>query len=403
MSEKRFLVVIPTRNRSELAAAAVKSVLDQKDCRAEIIVSDNSTDAHEAAKLSEFCSTLDVSRVRYIRPSEPLPMTEHWNWAMSEALRLSPASHIIYLTDRLFLKPFALKTLDEIVNLYPEKAITYSWDLINDLGSPVVSFQLVRTEKLYEVSSRDLLNLAAESFFNYSLPRMLNCCCPRTIIEAVREKYGYYFFSDNPDFNFAYMCLEIEDSILFYDCPLIISYGLGVSNGTSFQRGIFNKTETTKDFIKTAKFGGDTDPLLSKLPVSVARFIAYEYNLIKQISGSGKFKDLNKDKLLRKLLESVILYEDRREKGKALRQIFLINKLKFPAYLLRVYPAVYARRLRNKLTSKLKSSAAFDIIKHHRSLDEAIGEIIDNPRLPTSTRAFFESRIGRSPREVKKK
>jgi hypothetical protein len=232
---------------------------------------------------------------------------------------------------------------------------------------------------------------------------MLNCCCPRKIIEAVHKKYGYYFFSDNPDFNFAYMCLEIEDSVLFYDCPLIISYGLSVSNGTSFQRGLFNKTETTKDFIKSAKFGSDTNPLISKLPVSVARFIAYEYNLIKQLSGSGKFKDLDEGKLLRKLLESVIFYEDNREKTKALRKIFLINRIKFPAYLLRVYLTVYTQRLINKLKSKTGAATSFDIIKPHQSLDEAISDIIGNPRLPTSSRAFFESRIGRSPREVEKK
>src|SRR5687768_15318968 len=182
MAEKRFLVVIPTRNRSELAVNAVNSVLNQQDGSAEVIVSDNSTERGEADKLSKFCSELGDRRVRYIRPPEPLPMTEHWNWAMSEALSLSRASHIIYLTDRLFLKPFALKTLAEIINQYPEKAVSYSWDLINDISLPVVSFQLIRTEKLYEVSSQDLLDLAAESFFNYSLPRMLNCCCPRKII-----------------------------------------------------------------------------------------------------------------------------------------------------------------------------------------------------------------------------
>src|SRR5687768_1887755 len=126
MDEKRFLVVIPSRNRSELAVNAIKSVINQQDCRAEVIVSDNSTDTEEAAKLSKFCSELGNRQVRYIRPPESLPMTEHWNWAMREALRLSQASHIIYLTDRLFLKPFALKTLDEIINLYPEKAVSYS-------------------------------------------------------------------------------------------------------------------------------------------------------------------------------------------------------------------------------------------------------------------------------------
>ena len=402
MNDKGFLVVIPTRNRADLAINAVNSVINQQDCRVEVIVSDNSTDNEEVAKLSEFCLEIGDNRVRYIRPSEPMAMTDHWDWAMNEALNLSRASHIMYLTDRLILKPFALRDISGIVNLYPEKVISYSWDLINDISLPFISFQLIRTGKLYEVSSQDLLDLAAESFFNYSLPRMLNCCCPRKIIEAVREKYGKCFFSDNPDFNFAYTCLEIEDSVLFYDYPLIISYGLSVSNGTNFSRGLFNKTDTTKDFIKNAKFDSDTNALVANLPVSVTKFIAYEYNLVKQISGSSKFKDLDEDKLLRKLMGIIILYEDNQEKSKGLKKIYLINKIKFPAYVLQVYLSVYTQRLINKLKSKMESTTSFDIIKTHQSLDEAMNDIISNPRPPTSTRAFFEARIGRAPNEVER-
>jgi hypothetical protein len=399
MQYKSLLVVIPTRNRAEFAINAIKSVLNQDERNVEVVVSDNSTQESEVEKLYAFCQESTDDRLRYIRPFAPLPMTEHWDWAMSEVLNISQASHITYLTDRMIFKPFALRELAEIVNLYPENVISYSWDLINDITLPIISFQLIGTKKLFRISSQDLLNSLSESIFNYSLPRMLNCCCPRAVLEAVKEKYSYYFFSANPDFNFANKCLDIEDSILFYDYPLIFSYGASVSNGTNFLKGLFNKTDTTKDFIKNTKFE-ETTELIEKLPLSVTKHISYEYNLVKQLSNNSKFKNLDEGKLLRKLLGVVLFYEDKKEKSKALKDIFLINKKKFPLYVSQTYLDIYSKKIIHKILLGINFSNAIEIIKHHQSLEEAIEYLVKNPRLPTSSKLYLKIRLGGSPHEL---
>jgi hypothetical protein len=243
------------------------------------------------------------------------------------------------------------------------------------------------------------MDLAAESVFNYSLPRMMASCCTRATVERIKEKYGSLFFSDAPDFNFAYTCLTVEDSILFYDYPLTISYGFRVSNGTTFNRGVFNKESTTKDFIKTTKFAG-INGLVSRLPLSTTKIIASEYVRIKKDSELGSLKELNEDKLLRNALSYVIFYEDSREKLKALREIYAINKMKFPVHLAYTYFTAYKLRGMTKLKSKMGSEDAFDIMKRHQSLAEAMTEIINHPRASTNSRDFFDIRIGRFPREL---
>lgn len=400
MGNNKIVVVVPTRNRSELAVNAINSLLTQEGCApADIIVSDNSTDEKDLARLSEFCRSLDNPLVQYVRPPEPFSMSDHWNWIMDKALEMSEANYVSYLTDRIVLRPTALRELTDIITLYPEKAVSYSWDMIKDDSRPVVSFQLIRTGKLYEVTSQDLLDLGAESVFNFSLPRMMNMVCPRKIVEAVKAKHGRLFFTDNPDFNFAYTCLDIVDSILFYDYPLMISYGSGVSNGTTFFKGKFGTTDATKHFMQTTKFD-QIGEFVSKLPLSAVKHIAYEYDLAKQLSESGKFKELDEDKLLRRLLSVVMFYEDKQEKRRSLKQIYSINKAKFPWHFIYTYFNSYKLRGITKLKSRMGSKDALDLIKHHQTLEEAMSEIIDTPRDVTNSRDFFDLRIGRAPREL---
>ena len=100
-----LLIVIPTRNRANFAINAINSVLEQENCNLEVIVSDNSTDEADILKLSSYCHQLDDKRLRYICPPKPLTMAQHWDWAMRQALQISSANHIAFLTDRtLFAK-----------------------------------------------------------------------------------------------------------------------------------------------------------------------------------------------------------------------------------------------------------------------------------------------------------
>src|SRR6266571_4565569 len=108
-------VVIPTRNRANLAQAAIKSVLDEGLSQVTILVSDNSTDDAGARALQAHCEALDPRLVRYIR----------------RALEPTGSSHFLYLTDRMVFKPGALGALVERARHFPDKVISYNTDRID--------------------------------------------------------------------------------------------------------------------------------------------------------------------------------------------------------------------------------------------------------------------------------
>src|SRR5438045_4065205 len=104
MSDDGLVVVIPTRNRSDLARNAVESVISQVDCAVDVFVSDNSTTSESRSDLSSYCHELGNERLRYLAPPAPLPMAKHWDWAMQQALSLYDSAHFTFLTDRMLFK-----------------------------------------------------------------------------------------------------------------------------------------------------------------------------------------------------------------------------------------------------------------------------------------------------------
>src|SRR4051794_10821383 len=104
LSYNGVVVVIPTRNRADLAINAIRSVLTQPGCDVQVLVSDNSTTDEDAGTLIRFCEQLKDERLRYIRPPESMSMSVHWEWAMQQALHLYSANHFSYLTDRMIFR-----------------------------------------------------------------------------------------------------------------------------------------------------------------------------------------------------------------------------------------------------------------------------------------------------------
>src|SRR4051794_37153655 len=108
-------IIIPTRNRSDLAMRAIRSTLDSTpNDRVQVLVSDNSTEESEIATLGNFCRDLHDDRVDYIRPPEPLRMADHWEWAIRQALDRYDASHLTILADRRIYRRGGLHELCDL-------------------------------------------------------------------------------------------------------------------------------------------------------------------------------------------------------------------------------------------------------------------------------------------------
>jgi hypothetical protein len=251
-----LVVVVPTRNRADLAVRAVRSAVEQEGPVA-VIVSDNSTDLVQARALEAECDALIASSGRpliYLRPGRDLPMSEHWEWARLRAQELRPTDHVTYLTDRTVLKPGAARRLLEIVHDHPARVITYNNDLVDDSGGKPVLRRETWSGAVTRVPSRRLLELTAALVLVRPLPRMLNTLVPAAVLERLAQTYDRVFESVAPDFCLCFRILQQESEILYLDEPLTVMHGLARSNGNSISRGV--RTPDTVDFLGKARSGG---------------------------------------------------------------------------------------------------------------------------------------------------
>jgi hypothetical protein len=317
MNKIKLAVIVPTRNRAELAINAVNSAL-AFCCSNDIgiIISDNSTDIRASSLLDTYALNIDP-RVQIIRPAIPAGMTAHWNFAVEHALSDRSFTHFTILTDRMLFKSGSIKEIMRILKFFPTDVMSYTYERIHDLSLPVVFRPLPRSGKLIRIESSKMLVMSANMAFPSCLPRMLNSVCTREHLLALKLRCGQIFASVAPDFNFCYHTLDMCESFIFYDDSLMINYAQGRSNGGSFSRGVM--TKDSQDFI--AHLGGVSMNECSPLPEipTVGNSIVHEYCVEKRLSSSGKLPDVSIEAYMDFLASEVLKFENRESKDRPLR------------------------------------------------------------------------------------
>lgn len=292
------LVVVPTRNRAQIAINAIRSVLDQDVEGVAVMVSDNSTSESDREQLAGFCAQLNDTRLRYVRPPQSLPMTAHWDWAIDQALTSYDSSHVIYLTDRMMFKNGALKEVVKLATLYPDKVISYNHDRIVDHIQPIRVEHYPSTGKLWEVPTERFSWLVSQGMLHHGLPRMLNCIVPRAVLDRFRQRFGNVFASIAPDFNFCFRCLDVVEAVLFYDQTPIFHYALSRSNGASVTRG--EMTPDNADFTANLPVDNSVRNFATAIPQlnTAVNAVFNEYLIYKEETQSPRFFDLDFQKYL---------------------------------------------------------------------------------------------------------
>lgn len=379
------MVVIPTRNRAGLAMNAIRSALAEA-AAAQVLVSDNSTEPGEIETLARFCEGLADERVRYVRPPAPLIMSEHWDWAMQQALR-SNCSHFTILSDRMMFKRGQLKTVAGIARQYPDQIICYMHDTVLDFNAPYIVEQLDWTGNLYEVTAARLLTLSAESvIYDASIPRMLNCLVPRGVFTAIKERFGNVFSSISPDWNFCYRALEVVDSLLFLSKAVLVQYGLSRSNGQSAHRGV--KNSAFEDFLKSLPKPLNSDAPFPEI-VTVWNAIINEYCFTKREAQSTKFPELDMEKYMQALAVGISWIEDPEVRQEMEQKLLARGGKPAPAKV-----DSLARKLLSpqRIFNKLKVVTGWSKLPVFATVDEALAYAVDNFK-PRSARQPLDEPI----------
>lgn len=273
-----LVVVVPTRNRADLAPVSVQSAITDGDPRVSVLVSDNSTDREQVERLRTATAAMPHDRVRYLHPPSGLPMTAHWQWALERALEDARPTHVMYLSDRRVLRRGAVAELLAIAERHPSDVLTFGDDtLIGDDETPVTLLERPWTGKLMRIDARQLLRVSARGMSHVAVPRMLNSIVPRLVLDAVAAAYGNVFASIAPDHCFGYRCLDRVDSILHLDRVLVVQRAMWRSNGYSQTRGVASADHT--DFLRELRGSSINQhtPVPELLTVTNAGYNEYEY------------------------------------------------------------------------------------------------------------------------------
>lgn len=277
MRKPYFTILIPTRGRPSLLRDALVSALFQDFDDFEVVVSDNCNDDRTKQVLDEF---RDHCRLRCIRPERLLPMPEHWEFASQHA----EGTYVLFLTDRSILKRHALKSIyDAIIETEGDVPVcSWRWSLYDDTTRREFGDTPLRTGKSEMLSSQIVCeDFSRSSNHNYyTLPRGLNSCYHRELVNSLRVQYGAVFKPISPDFTSAFLLLSKINSVLYIDQALFISQGLSISNGGKAYE------KTANSYLHTL---GERD-WFTQVPIKaplVENVIFQDYLSIRDVVGGG--------------------------------------------------------------------------------------------------------------------
>jgi len=289
----RLAVVIPTRNRSDLALRAIGSVLPQLPDGSVVVVSDNSTHEQHKSTLRAYVQGLARDDVLYLRPPDDLTMPAHWEWAFSQVASIPTITHTTVLTDRMIFKQGAIHRLAQLIAESPGSILAYNHDMVDDYSTPVRLQCAAWSGTTLEVTSARLLELSAAISHDTALPRMLNCIVPVEHLQKIRAVFGNVFDSVAPDYCFAYRTLSQVDSIRYLDEAFLVHGSLARSNAASIARG--QSSPDSADF--AAKLHGGSLSPAAPVPgfETNANTMISEYELIRRQTGQPKFVPVDMD------------------------------------------------------------------------------------------------------------
>lgn len=207
MTNPKFSVVIPTRERHDTLSYALETCLRQDFDDFEIVVADNCSSPATKQVVDRFAST----RIRYHRAEQPLSMQDNWNLAYS----LTRGDWVTFIGDDDGLLPFGLRQLHGAVTRHNVRAVRwtyaiYSWptiispELANYLG-----VCLLRDEQILD-SRQTIKDVLSGRVSPGLLPNVYHSAVARDLLEEIRGRTGRVFSGVNPDtyssFCVAYLC-----------------------------------------------------------------------------------------------------------------------------------------------------------------------------------------------------
>lgn len=263
-------VIIPTRDRAETLVHALKTVTQNKNENLEIIISDNFS-GPDVKKVFDDCND---NRVRYIRTSERLGMSEHWDFAIEHAT----GDWISILGDD---DGFLPNTVDRFITLIEKrpkiKAVksvksVFRWPA-DDKNDGILSL-VYRKDYKIKKSFKAIKNLMNGSIVE--IPTIYTGgFVHRDIINLAKSKTenGKFIQSLNPDVYSGLSILALTEEYILTNESLAIAGSSKFSVSATFRNNVEVKKEKM-EFFKESSI--KVHPILGNTAVESMQIVIYE-------------------------------------------------------------------------------------------------------------------------------
>ena len=230
MSDTKFTVLIPTRERADVLASCIQSVVAQDYPDLEILVSDNCSEDRTADVVRAFGDP----RIRYVNPGRRLAMSQHWEFALSHV----EEGWLTIVGDDDGLLPGALRRVDEIRRKYGVAAVVshnaaYQWPSAS--GDRFGRLSVGRGESCELRASGEWLGKALAGKVAYSALPMLYTggFADTRLVREARDGQGVFYRSMVPDVYSAVVFARLTDHYVYSHEPLAVGGTSRHSTGTA--------------------------------------------------------------------------------------------------------------------------------------------------------------------------
>jgi glycosyltransferase involved in cell wall biosynthesis len=225
MSKYLLSIIIPTKDRYQYLKESIKSIVEIKSEKIEIIIQDNTKDNSE---IQTYIRRLNWQHIKYFHNRAPFTITEN----SEEAINNSSGEYVCFIGD----DDSITEIIVSVVELLKENSIEscnvnmvgYYWPDVNNKNY-YLSFDK-RKVKVFKINTKKIfekyLKMGMQEML--MLPRLYHGIISRKILNEIKKISGSYFPGPSPDMANAAVASLILKWHLFIRLPVIIS-------GTSYK------------------------------------------------------------------------------------------------------------------------------------------------------------------------
>ena len=230
MSDLKFTIIVPTRERSDTLKHTIKSVLAQDYSNFTVLVSDNASEDDTAAVVASF----NDPRVQYVNTGTRVSMSENWEFALSHV----NDGWVTIIGDDDGLIPGCLKKVSDIAKSFNTRAVRsngcfYTWPSLRNSEYGKLGIRFKPGCEIRRTSS--MLQNVLDGKKSYTeLPMLYNggfVCY--SLIDEIKKITPRFFRSITPDVYSAMVFSLVAENYVYSYEPLALNGASIHSGGTA--------------------------------------------------------------------------------------------------------------------------------------------------------------------------